>query len=537
MATGRRFSLAPVLVGRQNREVPPSPSPGVVLLRLRLRRFLRSSGRAFTSDKVAAAHMVYFLISAALFLPLIGGMLYFMRDVTDSQFDDDAGLEPKARSLLGRLMDGPGALEGGSTLWQEREPGEKLVEAGIRHDEERRRLSHEKLANLQRGGLETDDDTPFVDYPELKEALGLTKFHDFHLRLTPTGHERTVDPYGAKPLGATQVAYFGNLSDPASFEGNFSEFTDDAQDEVEALDALGLDYKTGEEGFTTTPYYPAECPGGATTQQGTVIGNSDKEITARGLLGTCSGEEKSYAQWFLSDYFWDEDGDYRFDALVFGEGVDLQFWMDAAVASDNTDEYIFLDFVEDGGTIIFTDATHPGSEIVSECTEDHCLLKKEGSFSGLETPDETNQMLYAPNRVRDDLPLRDVPWRVCDMDGLGGVDEMKGFIPVIMNETSPDPDDPHCSLVHFGATASDRYGADGGTVILANWDLADVDQEDTSRIFSNMLSYGILRTAYLDYGPQLPEDRTVRVVARTSVLELPTGEFVEVRAQIYLWNS
>lgn len=537
MATGRRFSLAGALAGRHNRGWTPSPRMTPAPAGIRLRRLLRRGRRTLSSDKVAAAHMVYFLISAALFLPLIGGMLYFMRDVTDSQFDDDAGLEPKAHSLLGRLLDGPGALEGGSTLWQDREAGEKLVEAGIRHDEERRRLSHEKLANLQRGGLETDDDNPFVDYPELKEALGLTKFHDFHLRLTPTGHERTVDPYGTKPLGTTQVAYFGNLSAPASFEGNFSEFTAEAQNEIEALDALGLDYTAGEEGFTTTPYYPAECPGGDDTQHGTVVGNSEKDITARGLLGTCSGEVKTYAQWFLNDYFWDEEGDYRFDALVFGAGVDLQFWMDAAVASGNTDEYIFLDFVKDGGTIIFTDATQAGSEIVSECTEDHCLLYDEGSASGLETPDETNQMLFAPNRVSDELPRRDDPWRVCNMEGLGGVNESQGFIPIILNETSPDPDDPHCSLVQFGATASDRYGAAGGTVILANWDLADEAQEELSKVFSNLLSYGILRTAYLDYGPQLPEDRTVRVVARTSVLELPTGEFVEVRAQIYLWRS
>lgn len=537
MATGRRFSLGPLLAGRDHPNPTPTPRSTPPAFRLRLRRVLRKGWKGFTSDKVAAAHMVYFLISAALFLPLIGGMLYFMRDVTDSQLEDDVGLEPRARSLLDRLMSGPGALENGSTYWQDRDPGDKLVEAGIRHDEERRRLSHEKLANLQRGGLETDPTTPFVDYPELKEALALTKYHDFHLRLTPTGHDRSVDPYGAKPLGQTHVAYFGAVSDPPNFSGDtdMGEFTAAAQKEAKALEALGLGYTEAEAGFTPTPYFPAECPGTG-TQHGTVIGNSAKDVTARGWLGSCSlgSETKPYSQWFLDDYFWDDDGDYRFDALIFGTGVDLQFWMNEAVSSDETSAHLFLQFVEAGGTIIFMDATQPGTEFVSECTEDHCLLNQEGGFPGLDSPDTTNQMLFAPNRVHDDLPLRGTPWRVCDMELAGGVDETKGFIPVILDEASPDGD---CMLVHFGATASDRYGATGGTVILANWDLLDVVEDDQSRIFANLLSYGILRTAYLDYGPQLPEDRSVRVVARTSVLELPTGEFVEVRAQVYVWRS
>jgi hypothetical protein len=507
-------------------------------------------------DKVAAAHMLYFLISAALFIPMIGGMVYFMRDVTDSQIDDGAGLEPQARVLLDRLTTSPGwHNKTTGTLWQDRQADDDgnygaLGEAGIRHDTHRFRLSHEKIANLQRGGLIDDQTTPFVDYPELKAALGLDERFDFHLRLSPTGYDRRVDPYGSQPLGATHVAYIGKLDDAAVFTGDLGEFHEDAEKEIQALHALGLGpYKEAEAGFTDTAYYPLVCSSlGVTvapTQHGTVIADTTKVVRSRDAgTSTCllNHEQRPYPEWFLQNYFLDNDGGYRFDVLVFGSGVDLERWFTTAMNHDNAsiDEHLFMDFVAAGGTIIFLDNHNLPPDFVTDCAqeESHCLFSVMGQQGGLNIPDDTNQMLFAPNRLAA-LPTRTTPWMLVEHHD--GLNESAGFIPMVVPDPFWEDNDPVPSylMAHVGATSSDRYGGTGGSVILSNWNLShdSVSEADVSRALSNFLSYGVLRTAYLDYGPQLPDDRAVRAAAKTGILELPTGEFVEIRVQLYLWRS
>lgn len=496
--------------------------------------------------------MIYFLVSAALFLPLVGGMLYFMRDVTDSQIQEDAGLEPKARNLLERLTRSPGALANGTTFWQNRTDGtDALVEAGIRHDTDRLRLSQSKLENLQRGSLEHDTGTTFVDYQELKDATGLDDRFDFHLQLTPTGFERGVDPYGTRGLGDAHVAYVGNLIQDDDFSGQWEDFHPQAQEEIEALEALGLTYEGGKSGFSDEVFVPRHCDSGEQAlQHGTVVGAADpivKYDEPVGEVTPCGATDQySYIEHFL-EYFMEED--FRFDALVFGSGVDLGDWMDVAKApqsaSGNLDEHVFLDFVKQGGTIIFLDSDggNGGDDFVTKCAaaDSHCLFSETGDLEALKVPDTNNHILTAPNRIPSDLDQRTDPWKVWD-DQTIPLNETHGFIPVTVDtpiwevdQAGPPP--VNYTNVHLGITTSDRYGDEGGTVILSNWDLTTVADDDMSRIFSNLLNYGLLRTAYLDYGPEVPDDRAVRAAATNSILELPNGEFIEVRLQMFIWRS
>ncbi len=511
---------------------------------------LRRGTRFFVSDKVAAAHMIYFLVSAALFLPLIGGMLYFMRDVTDSQIQEDAGLEPKARNLLERLVGSPGALGNGTTFWQNRTDGtDALVEAGIRHDLDRLRLSQEKLGNLQRGSIEHNIDTLFVDYPELKNATGLDDRFDFHLQLTPIGFDKGVDPYGTRALANAHVAYIAEYDDdpPGDFEGAYGELEPQARKEIDALEALGLDYKAGEEGFTNVPYFPNTCELGLPEedlQHGTVVADTSTLVRSHPRGADCSDQEdQSYRHWFLQNYFFTSSGEYRFDALVFGNGVSLQEWIDAADHADIGKE-LFLDYVQSGGTVIFMDSDGGtgGDDFVTKCAaaESHCLFSETGELEALKVPDENNHILSAPNRIPSDLVQRTDPWNVWN-DQNTPLNESHGFIPVkvdtpIWTEVEATAPIEHMN-VHLGATTSDRYGDEGGTVILANWDLTSADDDDVSRVFSNLLNYGLLRTAYLDYGPEVPEDRAVRASSTNTVLELPNGEVIEVRMQLFIWRS
>jgi hypothetical protein len=487
--------------------------------------------RVLRRDTRAASHLVYFLVSASLFIPLVGGMLYFMRDVSESQMDPAAGLEARSRDVLEKITLSPGRLHeqdwNGTPLaswggdprdWDQYGEYMRIGDVGIARHDQHRLVSAAKILNLQQGRVEADPDNAYLDYEEMHESLRLDDRFDFYLRMEPIRTDLRVDPFGTKPIAGTHVAYVAALTsdtyDPDTQE--WFGLTQQASREIDALKALGLGAPSaGTQGFDGKAYLPQKCGlGGHGLRHGTVIGDTAMTISGPSDLGCVSPQDRSYAAWF-SDYMFLASGDRRFDVIIFGSDVDLDKWR---VHGDDR----FLEFVEDGGTIVFL-TNENAAGFVTDCTGPPCLFDTVGTTE-MDRDDRTHQILLVPNAVPGILVASGTPWSVCN-------DEAKGFFPVYRT-TSTD-----CTTTHLGFTTPERYGEGGGLVILAGLDLAGASTDETSGFFANLVSYGVLRAAYLDYGKELPDDRAIRVANRVMALELPNGSHVSVGLKLYLWRD
>lgn len=504
---------------------------------LELRRLAGRVGRVFWNDKVAAAHTVFYLISAAIFLPLVAGMFIFMQDAADGPVDPARGLDSRARAGLAQITNNPGKAQGLATsYWENLGDGLAVDEIGLRDENETKQLSYAKIANLQRGGLIKNTGDPFLNYPEFKEALRFDSDLNFHLRLSPVILNPSGDPYGAKPLAGKHVAYVANVTS-ANVDMTSKQFTDVSATgtaEIAALKALGLQTDAGnvDNGFDGSFYQPINLNTGVNTgnvylnsnvAEGDVIADTDRLY---GPLSFNPADASPYHYWFWNNYLKDGVGKYRYDAIVFGGNVNLDRW--------DTDGDKLQDFVEAGGVVIFMGSKNLQDDFVTKCTTPaNCLFYPTGTQQAPTTPDYTNQMLMVPNRIS--LATYDLyganTWEVCATSTI--VNERSGFIPIDID--TPVPAD--CMDARFGATTTDRYGSTGGTVILTQWDLTAEPLRNSAKLFSNLLSFGLLRPVYLDYGPEIPQDAPVVTAERLMLVQFPDGDYMDVKIVFYLWRG
>lgn len=510
------------------------------------------------NDKVAAAHTVFYLVSAAIFLPLVAGMFLFMKDTTDAPPDPARGLDSRARAVLHQLNSHPGLEAGGSTYWESFGNNLVISEVGLR-DEESAMLSYGKIDNLQRGGLVANPNDPWINYPEFRDSLNLGDNINFHIRMSPVILNPSSDPFGTKPLKGMHVAYVAALGDNGLGTGNymvdhqFPSLSAQAENEIEALNLLGLQVNANDpnDGFDGKFYQPLNLnpdlykklvplePGytNSAVQEGDIIADTSRNYGNQ----VTGGEIKSYHEWFWSDYFRKAGTtEARYDAIVFGGGVDLTRWLtSASVAQLKT-------YVEQGGVLVFMGGSDQADGFILGCDpgDANCLFEDTGTQQAPTTPDDTNQMLFVPNKLSHTQydKFAGKFWNVCNYlpapDGLGGgVDERLGFIPIDTNLPIGDP----CVETYFGATSADRFGATGGTIILTQWDSSWAttaeDTKEVARMFTNLLSYGLLRPVYLDYGPEIPADAPVVTAERLNIVQFPNGSHRDVKLWIYMWRG
>lgn len=512
-------------------------------LRVRMRRLARRVRSTLWNDKVAVSHTVFFLVAAALFLPIMGGLFLFLQDTADGMEKPSAGLRTRAVQGLSQITQSSGvAVKSGeptTSVWEKHIDGLRgydLAEIGLL-DENVTALSYSKIDNLQRGGLIQNTTDEYVNYPEFKDALSLGNKYDFHVRLYPIVHTGTTDPYGTGPVASTHVAYVasldnGDIETVGSNTGQWLGLSHQAQAEIQALKDIKLGGANVNEGFDGKAYQPinhvaVHNPSGYTSlvvRDGDVIG--DTSMTYEVLGGT----SKPYWQWFVQDYLFFADGSNRYDVLVFGTGTDLNRWDDPIAKA------AFTTYVAQGGSMIFLDNRNLPANFVTDCVDASCLLYQQGSGAPVSTPDVTNQMLSTPNALdwRQWASAATSTWDVCNNlpppPTVGpGVDERKGWLPIVIDGTT-DP----CAMSYFGATSSDRFGPTGGTVIVDSWNMTGTD---LPKYLANVISFAAMRSAFLDYGPEIPKHEAVESAERLMLLQLPSGQYIDVKLVFYLWKN
>lgn len=527
----------------------------------RSKRIERRLEETLFSDKMAAAQVVMFLITAAIFLPAITLLIIYLDDTGTSQPKTTGALHNQAAVVLDQLTSSTGALPDGTTAWDTSSiRPHTLTEVGLLSDSGHR-LSAGKIQKIQSGGMLEDHNNAYLDYPELKQALGLGDRVDFYLRSYPIIANSVDDPYGTDPIKGFHVAYIANLSSGQPYDNldadtwdhkidtataDFVYPTTRASQEIAALNRLQLTTNANDElnGFDGDWYQPANADASYLLNQytsadvvtGDVIADTDR------LYGPLGGE-RPYVEWFIDDYFNVTEDAYRYDAIIFGTGVDHTRWNTAATR-DKLDEFVLND-----GVIIFlgTDKRSPG--LFQDCgTTSDCLLRNATSQNPLTIPDVSNPLLDVPNVLgyTDYKKIGNAKTQPFDFWSICGT-EREGFLPIVMDDQyNIDHLSTHScptTEVHkdvLGASASDKFGDSKGIVIATTWDVTEGKSGrlgESTRFFSNVLNYGLVRSAYMAYGPSLPDGSQVEEAERTMLVETERGSVLDIRVSVYMWRT
>ncbi|MBW3581713.1 MAG: hypothetical protein KY455_01320 [Euryarchaeota archaeon] len=515
----------------------PSTSFGV-----RLRRTSKKVRQTLLSDKMAVAHVVMFIITAAIFLPAIAVLFVYLDDTGENQKPPTGAIHMRAQQTLLQLTSSKGLTESGKTDWNNYgEPwtgatDHKLDEVGLVSDDGRV-LSYDKIRMIQQGRMQTSVANGFLDYPELKSVLNMGDRYDLRIRSYPVVTSSVGNPYGSDPIQGKHVGYVAALTNSEISVGtdDFGFPTARATAEIEALKLLKLttDPSSETNGFDADWYQPCCTSSSPNAYSGAAVIEGDVIATTSRTYATI--EEPlvpiPYLDHFFDSYFKLEDGSYRFDALVFGSDVDLTLW--------NTDKAraALTAFLDSGRAIVFLGSTTTAEGLVNKCgaTAD-CLLRDEDAHAPFTTPDSTNPILSTPNKLNHqsyDSSTAGGDWPICD-------DDRNGFIPILM--VSGSASSPGCTEVQkvmLGITAGDRYD-NGGTLVLSAYDVTKstmANKHEAARYYSNILNIALLRAAYIDFGPSLPDQAPVEHAERILLIEFPDGTKMDLALQVYVWRT
>lgn len=489
---------------------------------------------------MAVAQVVMFIITAAIFLPAIAVLFVYLDDTGENQKTPTGAIHMRAQQTLWQLTSSTGLTQSGKTDWNNYgEPWtgattNKLDEIGLVSDDGRV-LSYDKINMIQQGNMRLAEANDYLDYPELKSVLNMGDRFDLRIRSYPVVTSSVGNAYGSDPIRGKHVGYVAAVTDSViDATGNFANPTARATAEIAALELLDLttDPTSQTNGFDSDWYQPGNSESPLPSYllgkvEGDIIATTAREYdTADPLV------KKPYIDHFFDSYFKLPDGSYRFDALVFGSDVDLTLW--------NTDKArtALTAFLDSGRAIVFLGSSTSAEGLVNKCgaTADCLLQDAADAHTPFTTPDSTNPILSTPNKLKHgtyDSSTAGGSWPICDKD-------RNGFIPVLMlSDAVAPPGCPDVQKVMLGLTAADRYD-NGGTLVLSAYDVTKsktANKEEAARYYSNILNIALLRAAYIDFGPSLPDQAPVEHAERVLLLKLPNGSTIDLAIQVYVWRT
>lgn len=165
-----------------------------------------AASRSRRESDAAAAPVLGVLIAAAIIISTLAAVVSIVADGSQRSAQDNVDLDLKARDMLHLMVSEPGRTSTGLMQWDD--SPDALERFGLSSSKGRNFLDGDKLHIMRRGLKTLDDSNGYPDYPEVRNALGLTGY-DFHIRSFPLLY--SVDDERFNKFRGMSAAYIGEF--------------------------------------------------------------------------------------------------------------------------------------------------------------------------------------------------------------------------------------------------------------------------------------------------------------------------------------